>query len=266
MQTLPLYQVDAFASQPFQGNPAAVVPLPEWPEDSLLQAIAAEQNLSETAFIVDGDGDWELRWFTPATEVDLCGHATLAAAHVLFEHLGARGDALCFSTRSGPLRVRREQAGLVMDFPAVASTPCQPPPALVAGLGLTPAHTLAGTDYLAVLADAAAVAALQPDLGQLARLNRRGIIVTASGSDHGDGRYDFVSRFFGPAVGVPEDPVTGSAHCQLAPYWAGRLGRERLLARQLSARGGDVHCTLLGDRVALRGQAVTWLVGHIHLP
>ena len=253
-----IFQVDAFASAVFEGNPAAVVPLSEWLEDSLLQAIAMENNLSETAFFVPGDGGFRLRWFTPNSEVDLCGHATLAAAHVLFEHLGWASSDVLFVSNSGPLTVRREAGLLAMDFPAVPSRPVGLVDDLQHGLNVLPETVLAGTDYLVVLDSAATVAALQPDFLRLARLDRRGVIATAPGED-----CDFVSRCFYPALDVDEDPVTGSAHCQLAPYWAERLGKTRLAARQLSRRGGQVDCELQGERVVLRGQAVTYLMGRI---
>lgn len=256
-----IFQVDAFASAVFEGNPAAVVPLESWLSDGLLQAVAAENNLSETAFFVPADDGFRLRWFTPRAEVDLCGHATLAAAHVLFEHLGWSAPQLRFASNSGPLVVRQEDGLLAMDFPAVASVPVAAPADLEPGLGVLPETILAGTDYLVVLDSADTVAGLRPDFARLARLDRRGVIVTAPGSDD-----DFVSRCFYPALDVNEDPVTGSAHCQLAPYWAERLGKTRLSARQLSRRSGQVDCELQGERVVLRGQAVTYLEGMIRLP
>lgn len=259
-RSFPLYQVDAFTRRVFAGNPAAVCPLPYWLPDAVLQAIAAENNLSETAFFVaEGEG-WRLRWFTPLTEVDLCGHATLAAAHVLFSHLGPGGPEVVFETRSGRLRVRREADRLEMDFPARPPLPCPAPEALIAGLGCRPLEVPAADDYIAVLADEAAVRAIVPDLGQLANLDRRGVCVTAPCRD-----VDFVSRFFAPRLGIPEDPVTGSAHCELAPYWAGRLGRTALSARQVSRRSGEIACRLAGDRVFLAGHAVTFLVGEMAL-
>jgi PhzF family phenazine biosynthesis protein len=250
--TLRQYQVDAFASQPFEGNPAAVCPLDRWPDDSLLQAIANENNLSETAFFVPSGSRFELRWFTPAAEVNLCGHATLATAHVLFEHLGYSEPTVVFTTRGGELRVTRDGAHLCMDFPASHPAPCTAPRRLIDGLGVRPAATLAAEDYIAVLADEAAVRAVQPDSAALAQLDLRGVIVTAPGDNA-----DFVSRFFAPRFGIPEDPVTGSAHCALTPYWAARLGRERLTATQVSARGGTLQCQLQGERVLLAGRAVT---------
>lgn len=254
------YQIDAFASRPFTGNPAAVCPLEAWLDDALLQAIAEENNLSETAFFVPAGDGFELRWFTPATEIDLCGHATLASAHVLFELLGYGEAQVVFSTRSGQLTVCRDADRLAMDFPALPPRPCTTPPALLAGLGETPVETLAADDYIAVFDSAETVRALTPDFSCFRRLDRRGVIVTAPGDD-----VDFVSRFFAPKLGVPEDPVTGSAHCELTPYWAARLGRETLAARQVSRRGGELTCRLQGERVILSGRAVTFMCGEIDL-
>jgi PhzF family phenazine biosynthesis protein len=254
------YQVDAFASRVFEGNPAAVCPLDAWLPDELMQAIAAENNLSETAFFVpEGDG-FRLRWFTPVSEVDLCGHATLATAHVILDILGHAADRVEFGTRSGRLTVMRDGEMLAMDFPAQLPTPVEITAALVAALGAEPTEVLAAMDYIAVFDDEATVRALSPDMNKLSALDLRGVAVTAPGRD-----YDFVSRFFAPRVGVPEDPVTGSAHCKLAPYWAGRLGKTELMARQVSKRGGDVRCRLMGERVILSGQAVTFMVGEIDI-
>lgn len=261
MPALRQFQVDAFASRPFTGNPAAVCPLAAWPGDDLLQAIAEENNLSETAFFVPSPRGFRLRWFTPVAEVDLCGHATLASAHVLFEHMAFVGEAIVFETRSGDLVVRRRNGLLEMDFPARPRQACAVPEALRRGLGVEPLEVYAGDDYLVVLEDEAAVRGLDPDHTELKRLDRRGVIVTAPGE-----AVDFVSRFFGPKVGVPEDPVTGSAHCTLMPYWAARLGRDELAARQVSRRGGDLLCTLRGDRVLIAGSAVTVMVTTISLP
>ena len=256
-----LFQVDAFARRLFEGNPAAVCPLGAWLEDDILQAIAEENNLSETAFFVPAGTGFELRWFTPLAEVDLCGHATLASAHVLFEELGYTEPAIRFATRSGELRVERRGDLLAMDFPARPPLPCAVPSALVDGLGAEPAEVLAADDYVAVFQDEVSVRALAPDMARLRLLGLRGVCVTAPGT----GTVDFVSRFFAPGVGVPEDPVTGSAHCELAPYWAARLGKRRLKARQVSRRGGDVSCDLLDDRVILAGGAVTFMQAEIQL-
>ena len=246
------YQIDAFATRAFEGNPAAVCMLEYWLEDSLLQALAEENNLSETAFFVPAGNGFRLRWFTPVREVDLCGHATLAAAHVIFEHLDYAEPVITFETRSGELFVEKHGNLLRMDFPASPPAPCKTPDVLAKGLGIRPIEVLAADDYLAVFDSEATVRAIEPDHGLLARLDLRGVIVTAPGSD-----VDFVSRFFAPRFGVPEDPVNGSAHCELAPYWAVKLGRNMLAARQVSRRGGSLTCELKGERVLLSGSAVT---------
>ena len=261
---LPLFQIDAFAERVFQGNPAAVCPLDAWLPEALMQSIAAENNLSETAFCVPEGEGYGLRWFTPLKEIDLCGHATLATAHVLFEHLGFAGAEIVFSTRSGALRVTRAGDRLAMDFPAKAVEPCAAPGALIEGLGRAPLKVYGGRDYLAVFADAAEVRALRPDPRRLAELDRHGVIVTAPGGAE-DGDVDFVSRFFVPKFGVDEDPVTGSAHCSLTPFWAARLGKATLEARQVSRRGGRLQCTLAGERVILRGRAVTYMAATIEV-
>ena len=252
------YQVDAFASRVFEGNPAAVCPLERWLDDELLQAIAEENNLSETAFFVPSGEDFELRWFAPLKEVDLCGHATLASAHVIFEVLGDTRPTLRFRTRSGPLFVENKEGLLQMDFPARPPEACEVPRALIEGLGRRPVEVLAADDYLAVFGSEADVRAIRPDQALLGQLGLRGVIATAPGGD-----VDFVSRFFAPKFGIPEDPVTGSAHCTLAPYWAGRLGRNDLRARQVSKRGGDIGCEVRGQRVLLSGRAVTFMQGEI---
>jgi PhzF family phenazine biosynthesis protein len=262
--TLPIYQVDAFTDKVFAGNPAAVCPLREWLPAAAMQAIAAENNLAETAFFVPREGaagEYELRWFTPAVEVALCGHATLAAAHVLFRHLGAESEVLTFHSQSGPLHVRAQADGrLTLDFPAQPPQPLsQHPDGLIDGLRATPLRILAGPDLLAIFNSEAEVRALRPSQLDLAKVEYRGVIATAPGSDG----IDFVSRWFGPRVGVPEDPVTGSAHTQLVPYWAEQLGKTRLRARQVSARGGELWCELRGERVLISGHAVTYLRGEI---
>ena len=261
---LPIFQVDAFADRPFAGNPAAVVPLASWPDDATLQAIAAENNLAETAFFApegDGGDSFRLRWFTPAIEVNLCGHATLASAHVLWTKLGHAGARLRFQTRSGELRVTREGGRIVLDFPAQPAAPIAAPAGLAAALGATPAELLKSVDLLCVFAGAAEVAALRPDIRALAGFETRGVICTAPGADG----VDFVSRFFAPRAGIDEDPVTGSAHCALIPYWAKRLGKTSLLARQISKRGGTLWCEDRGARVAIAGQAALFLEGWIEL-
>ncbi len=258
-----LWQVDAFADAPFTGNPAAVCLLPAPADAGWAQRVAAEMNLSETAFVVARqDGAFDLRWFTPATEVDLCGHATLASAHVLWE--AGRlplGDTARFHTRSGLLTASREGEWIVLDFPARPAAPAAMPEALAPALGVTASHVGRSVDdLLVVVDDPAAVRAMTPDLGAVARVPVRGVIVTAAGDREG---IDFISRFFGPASGVPEDPVTGSAHCTLAPYWSERLGRTELTGYQASARGGTVRVALRGDRVQLAGRAVTVLRGSL---
>lgn len=252
------YQVDAFASRAFEGNPAAVCMLAGWLDDIWLQAIAAENNLSETAFLVATRQGYHLRWFTPVREIDLCGHATLAAAHVVFELAHPDWPQVSFETRSGTLTVTRSESGLDMDFPASLPAPCPAPPELLEALHIVPNEILAAEDYLAVFDNEAQVRELQPDMSLLKKLDRRGVIVTAPGD-----RHDFVSRFFAPRYGIEEDPVTGSAHCMLAPYWSARLGKKTLQARQISRRGGNVGCELRGERVVLSGQAVLFMTADI---
>jgi PhzF family phenazine biosynthesis protein len=262
-----IHVVDAFAERPFTGNPAAVCVLPGPADPGWMQRVAMELNLSETAFprpVEDSGADYELRWFTPKVEVALCGHATLASAHVLYE-TGAvpAGRPIRFRTlRSGVLTVRREGGLLAMDFPACPSDEAAAPAGLVEALGATPSWTGRNSqhDVLVLLDDVAAVRALDPDLSALARIDARGICVTAADTRDGT-EHDFVSRFFAPAVGVPEDPVTGSAHCMLAGFWAERRGRTEMRAHQASSRGGDVHVEARGDRVILKGDAVTVLEG-----
>lgn len=258
---LPLYQIDAFASETFRGNPAAVVPLDAWTEDALLQAIAAENNLAETAFLLPRGDDYELRWFTPAVEIALCGHATLAAAFAVFESLRPGSDRVTFHTRSGPLTVTREGSLLSMDFPAVPAGPCAAPQELLSAFEALPLEILGARDYLLVYGSEQEVRAARPDLRLLENTGRLGVIITAPGSD-----CDFVSRFFAPAAGIPEDPVTGSAHCTLVPYWSARLGKKELHARQVSQRGGELFCRDRGDRVTLAGGAVRYLEGTIFIP
>jgi predicted PhzF superfamily epimerase YddE/YHI9 len=257
--TLPIYFVDAFAERPFTGNPAAICPLERWLEDRAMQAIATEIGFSETAFIVrEGDG-WRIRWFTPTLEVDLVGHATLAAAFVILERLAPGAASVRFESLSGALTVSRQGDLLAMDFPARVAAAVPPPAGLVAGLGRAPTEVLAATHYLAVYADAGDVAALAPDMAALAALDRAAVIVTAPGA----GEFDFVSRFFAPANGVPEDPVSGVAHCTLVPYWAKRLGKSQLVGRQLSRRGGTLVCADRSGRVTIAGRAVLVLEGRI---
>ncbi len=258
--SLSIFQVDAFASTLFAGNPAAVIPLETWLSEAMLQAVAMENNLSETAYFVPRGEDFELRWFTPLLEVDLCGHATLATAHVLFQHLGYKRERIAFHTRSGRLEVVRTGAGYQMDFPADESHAVETPQQLQQALFFPVLETRRGrNDFMAVLGSSEEVEQLRPDMGALAAMGGRGVIVTAAGKDG----VDFVSRCFFPNAGVPEDPVTGSAHTTMAPYWANRLGKYKLEARQLSARGGALTCTIEGARVLLDGQAVTYMKGEI---
>jgi predicted PhzF superfamily epimerase YddE/YHI9 len=258
---LPMYQVDAFTDRLFGGNPAAVVPLEQWLPDATMQSIAAENNLAETAFFLREGADYALRWFTPTVEVDLCGHATLASAHVIFRFLAPARDRISFRTlKAGTLGVARQGEALAMDFPAWPPEPCPLPPALPAALGGTPVEMHRYRQrYLAVFVRREDVAALAPDFAALQRQGYGDLIVTAPG---GDG-VDFVSRFFAPAHGIDEDPVTGSAHCVLVPYWATRLGKTRLEARQISRRGGVLSCALDGDRVTIAGRCVLYLEGTI---
>lgn len=258
---LSMFQADAFTSELFKGNPAAVVPLDSWLDDELLLSIALENNLSETAYLVPNGEGYHIRWFTPGVEVDLCGHATLASSHVIFAELGFTGQTIQYQSRSGPLEVEIGERGYIMDFPAEAQTPCDIPEEIVKGLGLSPAAVYKGTDYLAVVESQQVVEQLAPDFREIARLDSRGLIVTAPGDD-----CDFVSRCFFPQTGVDEDPVTGSAHCQMTPFWTECLGKREFVARQLSTRGGEVKCELKGERVRLEGKAVTFFEGTIQIP
>lgn len=259
---LPFHQIDAFATRPFEGNPAAVIPLETWLPDGLLQQIAEENNLSETVFLVKEAAGWRIRWFTTVTEMDLCGHATLASAWLILNELEPGADRVTFESRSGLLAVDREGDDLVLDFPA---RPGRPTPELLdlvtAALGVRPREVRLARDLMAVLADEAAVRAIVPDYPALAALPGMGTLVTAPGRAH-----DFVSRCFFPGDGVPEDPVTGSAHCTLIPYWAERLGKSRLRAFQASPRGGELACQLVGDRVRIGGRAVKVIEGFFLLP
>jgi PhzF family phenazine biosynthesis protein len=258
---IPFWHVDAFAGAAFGGNPAGVCLLDEWPTVGVMQRIAAENNLPETAFAVCRHDGCDLRWFTPTVEVDLCGHATLATAHVLFAHRAWPGPSILFTTQSGPLRVERKDDLLVMDFPSRPPLPCEAPPVLLRGLGKEPLEVLGARDYLAVYRTEEEVRSLSPDMALLARIDRMGVIATAAAHDPGEA--DFVSRFFAPGVGIPEDPVTGSSHCTLIPFWARRLRKKSLRARQVSARGGELYCEDAGDRVKIGGRAALYLAGEI---
>ncbi|MBM3786274.1 MAG: PhzF family phenazine biosynthesis protein [Acidobacteria bacterium] len=257
---LPLFQVDAFARRRFAGNPAAVCPLPSWLPDTTLQAIAAENNLAETAYFVQEAGGYRIRWFTPSREVDLCGHATLASALVLMDCLGLAEDQVTFQSESGPLTVAKRDGRFILDFPA------RPPRALPMdasvgrALGAEPVALFASRDLVAVFESEEQVRRLQPDFKAVAALNPFAVVATAPGSD-----CDFVSRFFAPAAGIDEDPVTGSAHCELGPYWGERLGKKDLFARQLSARGGEIWIELAGGRVKMSGHGVLYMAGFLEV-
>ena len=263
IMSLPIYQVDAFTSQLFGGNPAAVILMTTFPDDGLLRRIAAENNVPETAFLVPDNGHYRLRWFTPTVEVPLCGHATLASAAVVMGRLERGRTTVTFDSASGPLTVKRLGERYVMNFPVRVPRPIPRPEGLAAALGIEPVETLDdGFNYIAVLHEMAAVRSLAPDLAAIARLDRPGVVVTAQG----DERWDCVSRYFAPAKGIPEDPVTGGAHCGLAPYWSARLGKRELRAFQASPRGGELTCRLVGDRVELEGACVFYLEGRIAVP
>lgn len=263
---LPIYQVDAFAARVFAGNPAAVCPLPAWLPEQQMQAIAAENNLSETAFFVGGNGDYTIRWFTPAIEADLCGHATLASGHVVMTHLEPGCTKVRFKTlQAGDLTVERDGEFYVLDFPSWPPKPVITPPALEQAFAMRIEQVLAARDYLCIFRDARTVRALKPDMAALGRLDKA-VIASAPGPDMDGAACDFVSRFFAPAAGIDEDPVTGSAHCILAPYWAQRLSRTRLFAHQVSTRGGELHLELKGDRVRIGGRVAPYLQGTIDVP
>ena len=260
---LPIYQIDAFTQQYFAGNPAAVVPLHGWLKDDVMLNIAAENNLAETAFFTpaDGDADFELRWFTPTYEIDLCGHATLAAAYVLFEHLNFQKPSVLFSTQSGLLKVSRQGEQLTLDFPARPPEETPVAKELLQALGLERVvYAGLSRDWLLEIDSEEQLRQLQVDISQLSKVSDKAVIITAAGQQK-----DFVSRFFAPNFGVAEDPVTGSAHCTLVPYWADKLDKSQLEARQISQRGGDLSCRLEGDRVFMSGHATTYLVGSIFL-
>jgi predicted PhzF superfamily epimerase YddE/YHI9 len=259
---IPIFQVDAFAERPFAGNPAAVCPLDAWLPDALMQAIAQENNLSETAFVLRDPGGWAIRWFTPEMEVDLCGHATLASAWVVLERLEPGASEVTFRSPSGPLRVERGAGGMLrMVFPRRPGRPIDPPELLVRAIGRRPRETLLARDLMAVVETEEQVRALAPDLAAVRELDALGLIVTAPGRE-----VDFVSRFFVPRAGIAEDPVTGSAHCTLVPYWSARLGKRALEARQVSRRGGALRCEDLVDAVSIAGRATLFLEGAMEVP
>jgi PhzF family phenazine biosynthesis protein len=263
MPTIPIFQVDAFTDHLFGGNPAAVCILNnEWLSDDLMQKIAAENNLAETAFLVPRDGEYLIRWFTPAVEVELCGHATLASAWVVFNKLGHPSDEIVFQSRfSGVLKVRKEGDLLILDFPTDTPVPVDEPAGLAESLGITILECLRGkTDYLVLVESEEIVLGIKPDFRKLAEVEARGVIVTANGNES-----DFVSRFFGPQVGIDEDPVTGSAHTVLTPYWSQHLHKKQLTARQLSKRGGKLFCTDNGDRTFIAGEGRLYLEGTVFI-
>jgi predicted PhzF superfamily epimerase YddE/YHI9 len=260
---IPIYQIDVFTQSVFRGNPAAVCPLVWWLDDLQMQEIAAENNLSETAFYVRQESGYHLRWFTPSQEVSLCGHATIAAAFVILTHFRPRDDLVRFETQSGPLEVHRDGERLALDLPRARPTRCEPPLGLLAGLGQAPAEVLATRrepNYFAVYEREDEIWSLAPDMHLLADLHPYGVVVTAPGRS-----VDFVSRYFAPGYGIPEDPVTGSIHCALAPYWAKRLEKQTLHARQISQRQGDLYCEVKGHRVLVSGHAVEYLAGKIQV-
>lgn len=257
---IPIYQVDAFTSELFKGNPAAVCPLGDWLEDDLMQNIARENNLSETAFFVKKGDEYELRWFTPKGEVDLCGHATLASAYVIFTYLDKKIDRVFFQTKSGILEVAREGSLLAMVFPSREGEMSDTPEMLVKGLGKRPEEVYLSRDYMAVFELEEDIRNLKLDMNALKQLKGLGVIATARGE-----KVDFVSRFFAPKAGVDEDPVTGSSHCTLIPYWKKILGKDNLIALQLSERGGKLFCTYMGEKVKISGETVTYSIGNIIL-
>jgi PhzF family phenazine biosynthesis protein len=255
---IPLYQIDAFTSRVFAGNPAAVCPLEKWLQEDLMQAIAMENNLSETAFFVPLDQGYHIRWFTPASEVDLCGHATLASAYVLFTYLDPTMTKVRFQSRSGLLTVSKQEDLLAMDFPSQPPRPSKAPENLLKGLGRKPLEVHCSEDYFLVFSSEKEIVDMEPDMTKLKKVDKRGIIVTAKGNEA-----DFVSRFFAPKYGIAEDPVTGSAHCALVPFWAKKLGKKDLIAHQVSKRGGELFCKDQADRVVISGRAVAYMQGVI---
>ena len=255
-----LYQIDAFTDTPFKGNPAAVIPLETWLPDNTMQSIAEENNLSETVFFVPKDKGFHIRWFTPKTEVDLCGHATLAAAYVLFNILEYSNDKIEFESKSGVLSVLQKDDWLVIDLPVQTPTPCDIPDKIVKAFDKTPIECLRSDDYIVVFETESDILSIEPDIEYLKKLDLRGVIITAK-----SGQYDFVSRFFAPKHGIDEDPVTGSAHTQLTPYWARILSKTKMKAKQVSSRGGELVCELQSDRILISGKAVKFLEGKIEL-
>ena len=257
---LNLYQIDTFTDRPFEGNPAAVIPLETWLPDNAMQSIAEENNLSETVFFVPKNSGFHIRWFTPKIEVELCGHATLAAAYVLFNILGYKRESIEFESKSGTLTVLQKYDCLVLDFPSQPPIPCHVPDAIVKAFKKTPIECLRSEDYIVVFESESDILSIKPDMDYLKKLDLRGVIITARSR-----QYDFVSRFFAPNCGIDEDPVTGSAHTQLTPYWAQILGKTSMTAKQVSSRGGELICELHNDRVFISGKAVKFLEAKIEL-
>ena len=255
---LSIYQIDAFSSCVFEGNPAAVCPLDEWLPDETMQSIAEENNLSETAFFVPKDDGFHIRWFTPASEVDLCGHATLGSAYVLFNILGYKNEAIQFDSKSGILVVTKQDDWLTLDFPKQPPVYCETPKEIVEAFNKEPIECMMSEDIIAVFENEIDIESANPNFEQLKKLDSRGVIITAKSM-----RYDFVARFFAPKYGIPEDPVTGSAYTQLAPDWASKLGKQKFKAKQLSSRGGELYCEILGDRVLISGKATKYMEGKI---
>lgn len=258
---LKIYQVDAFAEKVFSGNPAAVIPLENWLADEVMQNIALENNLSETAFFIPTENGFQIRWFTPGAEVDLCGHATLASAHIIFNHLNSAKKEIQFESRSGTLTVKKANNLLVLNFPASKISEVEIPNNLKDAFNLEPVKCVKGRDDLMLIyKNENEIRQLTPDFQKILKSKTRGIICTAKSE-----KFDFVSRFFAPAVGVNEDPVTGSAHTMLIPFWAKELNKKQLHAKQISARGGELYCEHLNDRVAIGGKAITYLIGEIFI-
>lgn len=255
---IPIYQVDAFTNKQFGGNPAAVCPLEQWIDDELMQKIAAENNLSETAFFVKKDSEYELRWFTPKGEIDLCGHATLGTSYIIFNYIDKNASSVKFNTKSGILEVSKDGNLLTMIFPSREAEKCEAPEALIKGLGKTPVEVYKARDYMAVFEKEEDILNLQLNMEELKKLDSVGVIVTAKGNE-----VDFVSRFFAPKLGVNEDPVTGSSHCTLIPYWSKVLNKKELNDLQLSERKGKLYCADLGDKVRISGEVALYLEGNI---
>ena len=255
-----IYIIDAFAKKQFEGNPAAVCPLDKWLPDVVMQNIASENNLSETAFFVPSNNVFHIRWFTPTKEVDLCGHATLASAYVIFNHLKHRSTEVLFESKSGTLKARQNNEWLELDFPILTPLACETPNEFIDAFSKTPTECFKSMDYMLIFDDEEYVKRVSPDLSLLKNISGRGVIITASSN-----KYDFVNRFFTPKYGLGEDPVTGSAFTQLVPYWSNRLNKNKLVAKQVSKRGGELRCELAGGRVKISGMAVQYLSGNINV-